>query len=133
MDWVNDGFEDCADGEDETDMGGSDDEFMCDDGETIPMDWVNDGDEDCAGGEDEMDMGGSDDEFMCDDGETIPMDWVTMVKKTMGAKMKAMFDIHYDNCSDSDDGLSSLVVESMKWMSMVMEPLKIPTLLELRM
>ena len=61
MDWVNDGFEDCADGEDEMDMGGSDDEFMCDDGETIPMDWVNDGGEDCAGGEDEMGEGGSDD------------------------------------------------------------------------
>mgnify|MGYP001454655159 CR=1 FL=1 len=43
--------------------GGSDseDEFRCDDGETIPMSWVNDGDEDCAGGEDEDDMGGSDD------------------------------------------------------------------------
>ena len=53
MDWVNDGDEDCADGEDEMDMGGSDDEFMCDDGETIPMDWVNDGEEDCMGGEDE--------------------------------------------------------------------------------
>ena len=43
--------------------GGSDseDEFRCDDGETIPMSWVNDGYEDCAGGEDEDDMGGSDD------------------------------------------------------------------------
>ena len=43
--------------------GGSDseDEFRCDDGETIPMSYVNDGDEDCAGGEDEDDMGGSDD------------------------------------------------------------------------
>ena len=55
MDFVNDGYEDCADGEDEMDMGGSDDEFMCDDGETIPMDWVNDGMDDCAGGEDEFD------------------------------------------------------------------------------
>ena len=61
MDYVNDGWDDCAGGEDEMDMGGSDDEFMCDDGETIPMDWVNDGDEDCAGGEDEMGEGGSDD------------------------------------------------------------------------
>ena len=32
---------------------GEDEEFMCDDGETIPMDWVNDGEEDCNGGEDE--------------------------------------------------------------------------------
>ena len=74
MDWVNDGEADCAGGEDEMDMGGSDDEFMCDDGETIPMDWVNDGEADCAGGEDEGYV------------------WVYI----------------YDNCSDSDDGLSSL-------------------------
>jgi Ca2+-binding EF-hand superfamily protein len=32
-----------------------DDEFMCDDGETIPMDYVNDGWDDCDGGEDEWD------------------------------------------------------------------------------
>ena len=53
MDWVNDGGEDCAGGEDEMDTGGSDDEFTCDDGETIPWDYVNDGYEDCNGGEDE--------------------------------------------------------------------------------
>ena len=52
------------------------DEFMCNDGSTIPMSFVNDGDEDCDGGEDEDDMGGSDDEFMCNDGTTIPMDYV---------------------------------------------------------
>ncbi|MBT5593317.1 MAG: hypothetical protein HOJ55_05665, partial [Euryarchaeota archaeon] len=52
------------------------DEFMCNDGSTIPMSFVNDGDEDCDGGEDEDDMGGSDDEFMCDDGSTIPMNYV---------------------------------------------------------
>ena len=60
----------------EYDMDESDDEFMCNDGSTIPMSFVNDGDEDCDGGEDEDDMGGSDDEFMCDDGTTIPMDYV---------------------------------------------------------
>jgi Ca2+-binding EF-hand superfamily protein len=32
-----------------------DDEFMCDDGEMIPMDYVNDGWDDCDGGEDEWD------------------------------------------------------------------------------
>jgi Ca2+-binding EF-hand superfamily protein len=52
------------------------DEFMCNDGSTIPMSFVNDGDEDCDGGEDEDDMGGSDDEFMCNDGTTIPMNYV---------------------------------------------------------
>jgi Ca2+-binding EF-hand superfamily protein len=53
----------------EYDMDESDDEFMCNDGSTIPMSFVNDGDEDCDGGEDE-------DEFMCDDGSTIPMSFV---------------------------------------------------------
>jgi Ca2+-binding EF-hand superfamily protein len=52
------------------------DEFMCNDGSTIPMSFVNDGEEDCDGGEDEDDMGGSDDEFMCNDGTTIPMNYV---------------------------------------------------------
>ncbi len=46
---------------DDDDMSGSDDEFMCDDGETIPMDWVNDGMDDCAGGEDEFDDYGGED------------------------------------------------------------------------
>lgn len=47
---------------------GSNEEFMCDDGSTIPMDYVNDGDEDCVGGEDEMDMGEGDVEmfYMCE-------------------------------------------------------------------
>ena len=73
-----DGYSQCTGNDNGDDNHGdaSEDVFVCDDGDTIPMDWVNDGDEDCAGGEDEMDMGGSDDEFMCDDGETIPMDWV---------------------------------------------------------
>ena len=52
----------------------SDDEFTCDDGETIPMYWVNDGEEDCVGGEDEG----------------------------------YVWTYNYDNCADSDDGLSSL-------------------------
>ncbi len=51
--------------------GGSDseEEFMCDDGTTIPMDWVNDGMDDCEGGEDEDDMGGSDDHGDSDDSD----------------------------------------------------------------
>ena len=51
-----------------------DEEFTCDDGETIPMYWVNDGEEDCVGGEDEG----------------------------------YVWTYNYDNCADSDDGLSSL-------------------------
>ena len=56
------------------DMSGSEDEFMCDDGDTIPMDWVNDGMDDCAGGEDEFDScadGGDEDYivYCSNDGE----------------------------------------------------------------
>ena len=103
MSYVNDGMEDCAGGEDEMDMSDDhddhdhgdhgddhddhdhgdhgddhddhhDDEFTCDDGDTIPMYWVNDGEEDCVGGEDEG----------------------------------YVWTYNYDNCADSDDGLSSL-------------------------
>ena len=34
------------------------DDFVCEDGETIPYDWVNDGEDDCSNGEDEFDDGG---------------------------------------------------------------------------
>ena len=61
----------------EYDMDESDDEFMCNDGSTIPMSFVNDGDNDCGDNSDEnVDMDESDDEFMCDDGSTIPMSFV---------------------------------------------------------
>ena len=134
MSYVNDGMEDCAGGEDEMGMGGSDDEFMCDDGETIPMDWVNDGDEDCAGGEDEMDMSDDhddhdhgdhgddhddhhDDEFTCDDGETIPMYWVNDGEEDcMGGEDEGyVWTFTYDNCADSDHGLSSLDCWNDDW------------------
>ncbi|MGB2340974.1 MAG: hypothetical protein ACPH9K_08270, partial [Candidatus Poseidoniaceae archaeon] len=76
----------------------------------IPMDYVNDGEADCAGGEDEMDMGGSDDDFMCDDGETIPMDYVNDGEADCagGEDEGYVWTYNYDNCADSDDGLSSL-------------------------
>jgi Ca2+-binding EF-hand superfamily protein len=66
-------------GYDGGDDGGSDDEFMCDSGETIPWDWVNDGEEDCSDGSDEWEDDGSNDwEYMgpnfyenCDDAEGL--------------------------------------------------------------
>ena len=45
------------------DDGGSDDEFMCDNGDTIPWDWVNDGYPDCEDGSDEWDDGPGEEEF----------------------------------------------------------------------
>ena len=49
-------------GYDGEDQGGSDDEFMCGDGSTIPHDWVNDGYEDCDDGSDEWDDGSGEEE-----------------------------------------------------------------------
>ncbi len=49
-------------------------EFVCDNGNTIPMDWYDDGYDDCGDGSDEPNQGG-DDDFVCDNGNTIPMDW----------------------------------------------------------
>jgi len=50
-------------GYDGGDDGGSDDDFMCDSGETIPWDWVNDGEEDCLDGSDEWDDGPGEEVF----------------------------------------------------------------------
>ena len=49
-------------GYDGEDQGGSDDEFICGDGSTIPHDWVNDGYEDCDDGSDEWDDGSGEEE-----------------------------------------------------------------------
>ena len=50
-------------GYDGGDDGGSDDEFMCDNGETVPWDYVNDGYPDCEDGSDEWDDGPGEEEF----------------------------------------------------------------------
>ena len=57
MDYVDDGWDDCGDGSDESDDG-DDDTFYCDNGNEIPMEWVNDGDNDCGdwSDEDEIDI-----------------------------------------------------------------------------
>ena len=93
----------------------SGDEFICDDGESIPMEWVNDGMEDCSGGEDEDSMGY--DEFVCDDGYTIPMDWVNDGDEDCvgGEDEGYVWTILYDNCADSDHGLSSLDCWNDEW------------------
>ena len=51
---VDDGWDDCGDGSDESDDGGGDEVvYICDNGEEIPFDWVNDGYPDCYDESDE--------------------------------------------------------------------------------
>ena len=62
-------------------------EFVCDNGETIPMEWYDDGYDDCGDGSDEPNQGG-DDDFVCDNGNTIPMDY---------------YNDGWDDCGDGSD------------------------------
>lgn len=55
------------------------DEFVCDNGNTIPMSYVDDGDNDCGDWSDEpnhSDDDGGAHEFKCANGDTIPIEWV---------------------------------------------------------
>ena len=78
MDWVDDGWDDCGDGSDESDDGGDDEVvYICDDGQEIPFEWVNDGGADCYDESDEATyVDGSDSVFICDDGSEVPLSWV---------------------------------------------------------
>ena len=60
-DLVDDGWDDCGDGSDESDDGGDDEVvYICDDGQEIPFDWVNDGYPDCYDESDEATYGEGD-------------------------------------------------------------------------
>lgn len=52
-----------------------DDEFTCDNGETVPMSWQCDGENDCSDGSDEVGCQSTVQTFACGDGDTIPLDW----------------------------------------------------------
>mgnify|MGYP001605128098 FL=1 len=67
------------------------DEFMCDDGSTIPMSYVNDGYEDCDGGEDEDVTDGSDDEMTLDDFDVSSWDSTNDLQQIID-----WFDDNYD-------------------------------------
>ena len=81
---------------------GSDDIFVCDNGEEIPGSWVNDGEMDCSDGSDESGSTGS--TFTCDDGQEIPADWEN--------------DGEEDCLDGSDENDDSINLESDKFSSM---------------
>ena len=133
MSYVNDGMEDCAGGEDEMDMSDDHDDHGDDHDDHDHGDHGDDHDDhgddhddhdhgdhgddhdDHGDDHDHGDHGDDhddhhDDEFTCDDGDTIPMYWVNDGEEDCagGEDEGYVWTYNYDNCADSDDGLSSL-------------------------
>ena len=100
--------------------------FICGNGDEIPFEYVNDGHEDCSDGADEQqyDVDGNEiNWFDCMDGSQI---WISQVNDgnqdcTDGDDEMPDHDddhmgpYHYDNCAESDHGLSSLDCWNDDW------------------
>ena len=100
--------------------------FICGNGDEIPFEFVNDGHEDCSDGADEQqyDVDGNEiNWFDCMDGSQI---WISQVNDgnqdcTDGDDEMPDHDddhmgpYHYDNCAESDHGLSSLDCWNDDW------------------
>ena len=126
---VNDGTDDCPDGEDEAhdDHGDHGDHhgptFICGDGTEIPFDYVNDGEADCDDGADEQQYDTDGNEinwFDCMDGSQV---WISQVNDGTDdcpdGEDEAHDDhgdhsgpSHYDN-NEAGDGLSSYIAGTM--------------------
>jgi hypothetical protein len=90
-DSVNDGYEDCADGSDESGDTTVEITFICGNGDEIPFSWVNDGMEDCDDGADEQQYDGDGNPvnwYDCENGEEV---WIEDVNDG------------YDDCGDGSD------------------------------
>ena len=75
LSYVNDGYNDCGEGEDESENDYAPDNFMCEDGTEISFDLVNDGEFDCADTSDEP-VDNEGDWFNCDNYDKIPWQWI---------------------------------------------------------
>ena len=100
--------------------------FICGNGEEIPFEYVNDGEEDCTDGADEQQYNADGSEinwFDCMDGSQI---WISQVNdgnhdcsdgddEMLDHDDEHMGPYYYENCADSDHGLSSLDCWDNEW------------------
>ena len=96
------------DGDGDGDDGGSDDEFMCDNGETIPSDWVNDGYPDCEDGSDESDDGPGEEVFHyydnCTDEGNYYECWMDEWDYDNDGDYEESHGYNYEDCSQESNG-----------------------------
>ena len=100
--------------------------FICGNGDEIPFEYVNDGEEDCTDGADEQQYDADGNEinwFDCMDGSQI---WISQVNdgnydcsdgddEMPGDDDDHMGPSNYDNCAESDQGLSTLDCWNDDW------------------
>ena len=95
-------------GYDGGDDGGSDDDFICDNGETIPSDWVNDGYPDCEDGSDESDDGPGEEVFHyydnCTDEGNYYECWMDEWDHNGDGDYEESHGYNYEDCSLESNG-----------------------------
>ncbi|GIR00390.1 MAG: hypothetical protein CM15mP9_0930 [Methanobacteriota archaeon] len=95
-------------GYDGGDDGGSDDDFVCDNGETIPSDWVNDGYPDCEDGSDESGDGPGEEVFHyydnCTDEGNYYECWMDEWDHDGDGDYEESHGYNYEDCSLESNG-----------------------------